>query len=46
MRDVLFYFNKKGGAIKIKDSGVADLVLGGEGMSVDINLRDTKDPGK
>ncbi|KAF9256822.1 hypothetical protein L218DRAFT_910995 [Marasmius fiardii PR-910] len=45
MRDVLFYFNKKGGAIKIKDSGVADLVLGGEGMSVDIELRDSKDPG-
>ena len=46
MRDVLFYFNKKGGAIKIKDSGVADLVLGGEGMSVDVELGDTKDEAK
>ncbi|KAG7087026.1 hypothetical protein E1B28_013005 [Marasmius oreades] len=46
MRDVLFYFNKKGGAIKIKDSGVADLVLGGEGMSVDVQLQNSKDPGR
>ncbi|KAK1217909.1 hypothetical protein PQX77_019418 [Marasmius sp. AFHP31] len=46
MRDVLFYFNKKGGAIKIKDSGVADLVLGGEGMSVDVELGDSRDEAR
>lgn len=45
MRDVLFYFHKKGGAIKMQDSGVADLVLGGEGMSVDVHLSSSRDPG-
>lgn len=34
MRDVAFYFNNKKGPIKIKDSGLADFVLGGKGLSV------------
>ncbi|KAK1217912.1 hypothetical protein PQX77_019421 [Marasmius sp. AFHP31] len=37
---------KKGGAIKIKDSGVADLVWGGEGMSVDVELGDSRDEAR
>lgn len=35
MRDVMFYFNKKN-LPKLKDSGVADIVLGGEGITVRI----------
>lgn len=34
MRDIAFYFNKKSGIPKIKDSGLADVILGGEGLSV------------
>ena len=34
MRDVAFYFHKKTGIPKIKDSGIADVILGGEGLSV------------
>lgn len=34
MRDVAFYFNKKSGFPKIKDSGLADVVLGGNGLAV------------
>ncbi len=34
MRDVAFYFNNKKGPIKIRDSGLADFVLGGKGLSV------------
>lgn len=33
MRDVAFYFRKKTG-IKLSDSGLADIVLGGEGLTV------------
>jgi hypothetical protein len=33
MRDVAFYFRKKSG-IKMTDSGLADVVLGGEGLTV------------
>jgi hypothetical protein len=36
MRDVIFYFNKKTGMPKLKDSGVADIVLCGEGITVRI----------
>jgi len=34
MRDVAFYYRKKTGIAKIKDSGIADVLLGGEGLSV------------
>jgi hypothetical protein len=37
MRDVAFYFRKKTG-IKITDSGLADVVLGGEGLTVSISF--------
>ncbi|KAL5532100.1 hypothetical protein ACEPAF_5664 [Sanghuangporus sanghuang] len=45
MRDVAFYFNKKSGIPKIKDSGLADVILGGEGLSATVHLASaTKDP--
>ena len=34
MRDVAFYYRKKTGIPKMKDSGLADVLLGGEGLSV------------
>lgn len=34
MRDVAFYFRKKSGLPKLKDSGLADVLLGGDGLSV------------
>lgn len=34
MRDVLFYFNKKTGVPKMKDSGIADIRVGGKGITV------------
>ena len=34
MRDVAFYFRKKTGIPKMVDSGLADVLLGGEGMTV------------
>ncbi|KAG6820002.1 hypothetical protein H0H93_006621 [Arthromyces matolae] len=33
MRDVAFYYRKKSGMPKIKDSGLADVVVGGEGVT-------------
>jgi hypothetical protein len=42
MRDVLFYYHKKSGLPKMKDSGMADVLLGGEGLSVTIQLVSTK----
>lgn len=45
MRDVAFYYSKKSGAIKLKDSGLADVVIGGEGVNVTIHLvASTNDP--
>lgn len=38
MRDVAFYFHKKSGLPKIKDSGLADVFLGGEGLTVKVHL--------
>jgi len=38
MRDVAVYFRKKTGLIKLRDSGLADVVLGGQGLSVIIHL--------
>ena len=34
MRDVAFYFKKKSGFPKLTDSGLADVLLGGEGLTV------------
>ncbi|QRV89055.1 hypothetical protein RhiJN_17073 [Ceratobasidium sp. AG-Ba] len=39
MRDVAFYFNKKSGIPKLKDSGVADVLLGGEGLSAKVHIK-------
>ncbi|KIY52213.1 hypothetical protein FISHEDRAFT_35804 [Fistulina hepatica ATCC 64428] len=41
MRDVAFYFRRKTGIPKISDSGLADVVLGGEGLKVVVHLRST-----
>lgn len=38
IRDVAFYFRKKTGLPKLKDSGLADFTLGGEGVTVHIKL--------
>ncbi|KAI0765239.1 hypothetical protein C8Q74DRAFT_1039176 [Fomes fomentarius] len=34
MRDVAFYFKKKSGFPRLSDSGLADVLLGGEGLTV------------
>jgi len=36
MRDVAFYFRKKTGIPKLMDSGLADVVLGREGLTVSL----------
>ncbi|KAH9474282.1 hypothetical protein JR316_0013445 [Psilocybe cubensis] len=41
MRDVAFYYKKKTGIPKMKDSGLADVVIGGEGLSAMIELVST-----
>ncbi|KAF8148712.1 hypothetical protein B0H34DRAFT_668275 [Crassisporium funariophilum] len=38
MRDVAFYYRKKSGIPKMSDSGIADVLLGGEGLSATIHL--------
>ena len=38
MRDVAFYFHKKTGTPKITDSGIADILLGGQGLSITAHL--------
>lgn len=38
MRDVAFYFNKKAGFPKIKDSGLADVFIGGNGITANVKL--------
>ena len=38
MRDVALYFHKKSGIPKIKDSGISDVLLGGEGLSATVHL--------
>ncbi|KAH9851443.1 hypothetical protein C2E23DRAFT_732995 [Lenzites betulinus] len=38
MRDVAFYFRKKTGTPKITDSGLADILLGGSGLTVTVHL--------
>ncbi|KAF9560678.1 hypothetical protein CPC08DRAFT_665210 [Agrocybe pediades] len=42
MRDVAFYYRKKSGIPKMKDSGIADVILGGEGLSATIELVSSK----
>ncbi|KAI0666645.1 hypothetical protein C8Q78DRAFT_994733 [Trametes maxima] len=38
MRDVAFYFRKKTGTPKLTDSGLADVLLGGSGLTVTVHL--------
>lgn len=38
MRDVAFYFRKKTGAVKLSDSGFADVLLGGEGLTITAHI--------
>ncbi|KZT25454.1 hypothetical protein NEOLEDRAFT_1133378 [Neolentinus lepideus HHB14362 ss-1] len=38
MRDVAFYFRKKSGIPKLTDSGLADVLLGGSGLTATIHL--------
>ena len=38
IRDVAFYFRKKTGLPRLKDSGLADFVLGGEGVNVKVKI--------
>jgi hypothetical protein len=45
LRDVSFYVNRKQGFPKIKDQGLCDIFLGGEGFSFKIKM-ETADPGK
>lgn len=40
MKDVAFYYRKKNG-IKVSDSGLADVFLGGKGISVKLQLSST-----
>ncbi|KAJ6630404.1 hypothetical protein B0H10DRAFT_2160322 [Mycena sp. CBHHK59/15] len=42
MRDVAFYFRTKSG-IKMKDSGLADVLLGGQGVTATVTLTSSKD---
>ncbi|KAF8890527.1 hypothetical protein CPB84DRAFT_1816344 [Gymnopilus junonius] len=45
MRDVSFYYRKKTGIPRMRDSGIADVVIGGEGLSAHIELVSVrKDP--
>ncbi|THU95239.1 hypothetical protein K435DRAFT_779121 [Dendrothele bispora CBS 962.96] len=44
MRDVAFYFRKKSGIPKLKDSGIADVTVGGEGLTATVHLTNTEDP--
>ena len=38
IHDVYFYFRKKTGLPKLKDSGLADFILGGDGVNVNVKL--------
>ncbi|THU79288.1 hypothetical protein K435DRAFT_698145, partial [Dendrothele bispora CBS 962.96] len=44
MRDVAFYLGKKSGIPKLKDSGIADVTVGGEGLTATVHLTSTEDP--
>ncbi|BGP18009.1 hypothetical protein JCM10213_005048 [Rhodosporidiobolus nylandii] len=41
LKDVAFYINKKSGFPKIKDSGYADVFLGGKGLSGKVHIEST-----
>jgi hypothetical protein len=44
MRDVAFYYRKKTGMPKMRDSGIADVIIGGHGVSAVVHLASsTKD---
>lgn len=38
MRDVAFYFNRESGLSKIRESGLTDLLPGGEGLTIKVHL--------
>jgi Family of unknown function (DUF5923) len=38
MREVAFYFRKKSGIPKLSDSGLAEVLLGGQGLTVRITF--------
>ncbi|KAF9035145.1 hypothetical protein BJ165DRAFT_1510461 [Panaeolus papilionaceus] len=42
MRDVAFYYRKKTGLPKMKDSGIADVIVGGSGISATVKLASVK----
>lgn len=44
MKDVAFYFRKKTGLAKLSDSGLADVLLGGSGLTVTAHVRSSNDP--
>ncbi|KAH8096888.1 hypothetical protein BXZ70DRAFT_895650 [Cristinia sonorae] len=46
MKDVAFYFRKKTGMPKLSDSGLADVLLGGSGLTITAHVRSTSKPGK
>ncbi|KAJ7753393.1 hypothetical protein DFH07DRAFT_886813 [Mycena maculata] len=43
MRDVAFSFRMKTGPIKMRDSGLADVLLGGQGLTATVTLTSSKD---
>lgn len=45
MRDVAFYFRKKSGFPKLKDSGLADVFLGGRGITATVTITSNPTPG-
>jgi hypothetical protein len=45
MCDVAFYFRKKTGIPKITDSGLADVLLGGSGLTVSFSVSVSKCQG-
>jgi len=45
LRDVAFYFNKKTGFPKLKDSGIADVLLAGDGVSGKVHIESASRPG-
>lgn len=44
LRDVAFYYHKKTGTPKISDSGIADVLLGGTGLTITARLVTAHDP--
>ena len=43
MRDMAFYYRRKTGPLKLADQGVADVLLGGTGITVTAELASAKD---